>query len=347
MLLPRWTTAGLIVAGVLATGACGCKTAGNRALHDTPTEAPPPPYAPPTQRQTTVSPFTTPDDSDLPTFRETPNDIGPGHSPAVPGISPDGLPTAPPLTPVPEAPAPLDDSDPTQAPLPAPPRGSRRAVGPNTARRGPWRNETASWTPSHLGSVPVSPFAQPVTLSQSVEIVDVRLAMDSATGEPLPEDVSAAKEPAAAETRPVLQAVPEAVAQRLEISRATLCSAVRGFDDVTEVDAKSLAAGQPVVLYVALKGIGSRSVDAGQRSRTLSTLEIYSGDRMLVRQSLGTANDLAPERRKNFFLSHLMQVPSLREGAYTFRIRIFDLQADQAVQQDLPVTIRAGQIRPM
>jgi hypothetical protein len=134
----------------------------------------------------------------------------------------------------------------------------------------------------------------------------------------------------------------------LQLSRLAICDEIRGYDDLNELNLQTLGAGQAILIYAAIDHYHSRSTRDGYRTVTVSTLEVRTREGMLVtRLPLGTANDLSPEPRREFFLTHHMEIPAdLPAGDYVFRLSIADIFGQQEASRQLNVRITGDRIRP-
>lgn len=162
-------------------------------------------------------------------------------------------------------------------------------------------------------------------------------------------------EPIRLPTPPVLERLPsngldarQQNPRNLAIPRIALCQEVRSFEDYTELDAQSLVAGQPVLLYATLANYQSDQTPQGYRTLTTSALEVRSpsGD-LVARQPLGTATDMARSPRRDFFLTHQVRVPaSLVAGDYVFQLTVYDLIGKQVGQSQIAVRVMEDQSLP-
>lgn len=128
----------------------------------------------------------------------------------------------------------------------------------------------------------------------------------------------------------------------LSIGRITVCREVRSYEDVTEIDPRSLKPGQPLLIYATLENFRSLPTAEGHRTLTLSTLEVRTASGALVtRQPLGTAADLARSPRRDYFLTHHVTIPAeMPAGEYVFTLCVYDLVGEQLSQAELPVVVR-------
>jgi hypothetical protein len=130
----------------------------------------------------------------------------------------------------------------------------------------------------------------------------------------------------------------------LRITRAALCSEIRAFDEITELDATHLSAGQPVLVYLALDGTTSETAGGAVWTRTESTLQILSGGLVIAEQNLGEAVDAAREERSEYFVTHKLLVPSgLGTGPHVFRLIVRDVHSGESTASDLPVCLDPAQ----
>jgi hypothetical protein len=209
-----------------------------------------------------------------------------------------------------------------------------------------------------------TPAAPPDTAQADVEAKEMPEAFDFAPpgdrrmatndlpteGAPqLPSEWDSEREPVRLLEPPPLHAAPvggkPAVRPRtilgLKIPQIRICRRVNGFDDVVPLDAGRLRKGQSILIYATLENFHSLATAQGFRTLTLSTLEVQRKDgRVLHRQSLGTAVDLAPARRRDYFLTHLITVPEdLPPGEYIFNLSINDMLRHGRAQAQIAVRI--------
>jgi hypothetical protein len=118
--------------------------------------------------------------------------------------------------------------------------------------------------------------------------------------------------------------------ESLAITDLRLCRRVLGFGSFEPIDPSACKAGQHVIVYSELTGVGWRE-DAGKYSaRLASDVEVLpaDGDEPIWRQSLGTADDTCTHRRHDFYVNDRLTLPTnLLPGAYRLRLIQRDLVA--------------------
>ncbi|MGQ0635894.1 MAG: hypothetical protein ACT4QC_14880 [Planctomycetaceae bacterium] len=132
--------------------------------------------------------------------------------------------------------------------------------------------------------------------------------------------------------------------QDLAIVRLTVCREVAGFDDVRELDATRLHAGQKIALYAALANFQSQATREGYRTQTRSHVEIRdAAGRVVCSEPQRDAVDLCREPRHDYALAHDMTIPvDLPPGDYVLRMCIHDVLAARLAHAELPISIQGG-----
>lgn len=130
----------------------------------------------------------------------------------------------------------------------------------------------------------------------------------------------------------------------LAIPRLALCREVRSYEDIVEVDAFNLRAGQSVLIYATLDNFQSRATPEGFRTLTLSTLEVKSRTgAVITKQTLGSANDLSRSQRRDYYLTHQIVIPAeLPAGDYLFTLSVYDLIGREWGQAEIAVRVHGG-----
>lgn len=147
-------------------------------------------------------------------------------------------------------------------------------------------------------------------------------------------------------TAPAADVRPNAIWQpvRLSIPQIAVCESVWAYGEFTELDPRRLAAGQTVLLYVALADFRSHAGAGGYRTQTRSTLEIRSqSSQQVVWQAVAEATDVSRVPRHEYFLTHEVAIPAdLSVGEYTLSVQIDDLLSGQQARAETPIRIHGG-----
>jgi hypothetical protein len=128
----------------------------------------------------------------------------------------------------------------------------------------------------------------------------------------------------------------------LEIAALRLCSKVGGFGAVEPVNPDALKPGQLVGVYWEMSGVEYRAQGDVFVSRLAAHLELRSGpDGPVVwEQALGTAQDVCPRRRRDYYASYPIDLPrTLEPGPYRLRLTQTDLIGNRVASREVSVTI--------
>lgn len=209
---------------------------------------------------------------------------------------------------------------------------------------------TASTTDRPLDLTPAADRRQAATADSGAGFSrESRSPISTEATPSLPSNVS---EPSRLPSPPVLESAPAPAEARsgntnLSIGHVAICREVRGFGDLTPFDPRSLSAGQQILIYASLANFQSLPTPGGYRTMTISSLEVRSrSGQLIARQPLGTAVDLAQQRRRDYFLTHPVTIPeSLPSGDYIFCLSVYDLLSQQTSCSQVGVQIMADRSR--
>jgi hypothetical protein len=129
----------------------------------------------------------------------------------------------------------------------------------------------------------------------------------------------------------------------LRISDLRVCRKVVGYGHFETLDAASIRAGQPVIVYCEMTGLKYNPAPRGFRSQLASKIELYArgSDRPAWSQDLGTAEDLCRHRRRDYYVNYRLTFPaSLPAGPYELKLSQTDLNDDRTVSSSLEVEVR-------
>jgi hypothetical protein len=128
----------------------------------------------------------------------------------------------------------------------------------------------------------------------------------------------------------------------LEIVALRLCSRVKGFGSFEPVDADTLQAGRRIRVYWEMAGLDYEARGDVFVSRLAAHLELRSetDGSVVWEQSPQTAEDVCPHRRRDYYASIPVDLPSaLKPGSYRLRLIQTDLVGNRAASREIPVTI--------
>lgn len=276
--------------------------------------------------------------------------------PVAPASPPHLLPPSPPpaaeasvaaatVVPIVEPPAPearpLAEVQPAPAPEPAPAApedlwrdGVRKLVGLARARQEQGAGGAEPWgLRAGILSWLAEPDIDPDLGHREADAVRAVLrTLQAATG---PNDVA----PRADDVKAAV-AVLEARAP-LELVALQLCSQVDGFGDCVPFDPPSRRAGDLVILYCEVDGVHHEPAAGGLLTKVAGQLEIIpEGGGAAVIHPLGTAEEVFPRRRRDYYINFKKRIPrDLPPGPYTVRVTVRDVATERASSRSTPLTI--------
>jgi hypothetical protein len=129
----------------------------------------------------------------------------------------------------------------------------------------------------------------------------------------------------------------------LEITDLRLCRKVNGFGSFEPLDPSTCKPGQAVIIYCEMSGL--RYEEAGEmfRSRLATQVEILSskGGEPVARETLGTADDLCRNRRRDYYVCYRINLPeTLAPGSYELQMTQDDRVAGHSTTLGIPFTVR-------
>lgn len=135
--------------------------------------------------------------------------------------------------------------------------------------------------------------------------------------------------------------------QPLRISKAALCTRVKGFGVYDEMPDATLIAGRPnpMVLYLELQNFRSIPNDASPRSFTVRltqevTLYNHSDGLAVWRETPVKIIDESRNQRRDFFVVQLVKLPAnLSVGKYLLKTSVTDEQGGSVDELSLPIEI--------
>lgn len=133
-------------------------------------------------------------------------------------------------------------------------------------------------------------------------------------------------------------------ARGLRISDLRLCREVVAFGHYRAIDASDCRAGQDVILYCELDGVGYESHEAGSRSRLVTALELVAeGSETPLWRDVRPAEDACEHPRRDYFVGYLLTLPrSLAPGRYRLRVAQRDLVSGRIASDELAFAVRTG-----
>ena len=129
----------------------------------------------------------------------------------------------------------------------------------------------------------------------------------------------------------------------LEIDDLRLCTKVNGFGSFEPFDASACKAGRPVIIYCEISNLRYEPSGDAFRSRLAAQVEILTAkeEKLISSHSLGTAEDLWPRKRRDYFVNYRINLPkTLAPGSYVLRLNQRDLNTDRTATRSLPFSVR-------
>ncbi len=137
----------------------------------------------------------------------------------------------------------------------------------------------------------------------------------------------------------------------LDVTKVALCTKVSGYGVYNELPTKRLLAGRvhPLIIYVEIENF-TTSVSSGPDGQTGFQVELeeelqlfHEADGVLAwRQPVERINDFSRNRRRDFFLAQLIELPAeLTVGAYRLKVRVTDRATDAVSEAIIPIEIVA------
>lgn len=191
---------------------------------------------------------------------------------------------------------------------------------------------------------------------ESTTLTTARPAQDRATAKLVQHSAAPARpvvetEPVLVSDPPTLLAPPAArPATRaiepleLQIERLALCSEVRDFDDLVQVDPQRLTRQSPFLVYAALQNFRSHASHGGFQTLTRAQIELRTvGGEVVWRQALGNTTDVAARPRHHYFVAHQVSIPGhVAPGNYLLSLRVDDILSEQSASKQVAVRIYGG-----
>lgn len=128
----------------------------------------------------------------------------------------------------------------------------------------------------------------------------------------------------------------------LTIVDLQFCRKIVAFGSREPLDASSLRAGQPVLVYCEMTGLRYEPADNRFQSRLSASGEIVpaGGGAPVWSESLGNADDFCRQRRRDYYVNYRLEIPAnLEPGKYQFRVTQKDIQSGQTAAASLDFTI--------
>jgi hypothetical protein len=129
----------------------------------------------------------------------------------------------------------------------------------------------------------------------------------------------------------------------LEITDLRLCRKVHGFGNYEALEPSDFKPGRAAILYCEMAGVRYEPSDEVFRSRLASQVEIQTvkGEKTVWSHPLGTAEDLCPRKRRDYFVNYRVSLPrTLAPGSYLLRMTQKDLISDRTVTRAVPLSIQ-------
>ena len=129
----------------------------------------------------------------------------------------------------------------------------------------------------------------------------------------------------------------------LQITALSFCRKIDGFGHYEPVEAPSVRAGQPLLVYCEMSGLRYEENRDGFRSRLSSQVEVIpaGGGDVVWSEALGTAEDLCRRRRRDYFVNYRIVVPAkLAPGPYALRLSQTDAVSDRSISATEPFSVK-------
>ncbi|MFO0958299.1 MAG: hypothetical protein U0800_12870 [Isosphaeraceae bacterium] len=127
------------------------------------------------------------------------------------------------------------------------------------------------------------------------------------------------------------------------IADLALCRRVRGFAEYDAIDAASLRAGRPVIVYSQISGLRYDPTGDKFHSRLASRIELIRvGSRTVAwSQEFEPADDVCRRPRQDYYASYPLLLPAqLEPGTYHLRLIQTDTLAGLEASRELTLTLR-------
>lgn len=127
----------------------------------------------------------------------------------------------------------------------------------------------------------------------------------------------------------------------LVVRNLTLCRQIRGFGSVTPFESSRFQRRQPILLYSEVDHFATRHQDGVYRSYIRSEIEMVSESGEVVwRHDFGTTEDSCAVIRRDYFLSHRLEMPSdLAPAHYELRLSLRDELSAREARESVSVII--------
>ncbi len=126
------------------------------------------------------------------------------------------------------------------------------------------------------------------------------------------------------------------------IAELKLCSRVLGFGKVEPIAADRVETDRPMWIYCEMAGLEYQPRGDAFVSRLAAHIELHSAadGRVVWEAAPGTAEDVYPSRRRDYFVSYRIRFPqTLAPGAYRLRLIQTDMIGNRVASREIPLTL--------
>ena len=176
------------------------------------------------------------------------------------------------------------------------------------------------------------------------QYLDALTDLLQATGQEHPQDVYSAGQ--TLEKLRSAVSYMESVAS-MKIVNATFCSKVVGFGQFTPTETMTFAAGQQVLVYCEIENHSAQPRIQDDQTlfstRLSGSFVVYDNQQNAVRQdSFPVVEDLARQRRQDFYMHIPLTFGELPPGEYTYQLMVDDVGGNKSASLPAPIrfTIR-------
>lgn len=135
----------------------------------------------------------------------------------------------------------------------------------------------------------------------------------------------------------------------LQIAELKVCSDVKKFGVVTPINPDRVELGRWVLIYCEMAGLEYQHRGKSFVSRLAAHIELQSESdgRVVWEEAPGTAEDVCPNRRQDYFVSYRLRFPrTLEPGRYRLRLVQTDMIGNRVASREVPITlVRRGSSR--
>ena len=203
-----------------------------------------------------------------------------------------------------------------------------------------------SLTPPDMGETQTPPAGGPLDLTPEIDTTSAAVPAPSVSqsGKSRGDQQGTSKPRSRGTVDPSLRTSNLSLARtdtRLSIGHLLICESVSGYEQYAEIPQQTVTAGDPVLLYATLNGAAASLSGSDYRTETISQLELLHPTGKVLREiRLGRAIDHSPELRKEYFLTHQVQIPAdLPAGDYRLRLKVGDVSTREIATSECRIRV--------